>query len=63
MLGILSIWMKGGTKYIEFKERYSKTILKTVSAFSNYHDGIIIVGISDDYKVRSPEPNKIEWQY
>lgn len=36
------------SKTIEFKERYSKTVLKTVSAFSNYHDGKVIIGITDD---------------
>ena len=33
---------------LEFKEEISKTFLKTVSAFSNYNDGKIIFGISDD---------------
>ena len=32
---------------LEFKERISKTFLKTVSAFSNYNDGKIIFGIND----------------
>lgn len=32
---------------LEFKEKVSKTFLKTVSAFSNYNDGKIIFGISD----------------
>ena len=48
MFDILSILTNGETKCIEFKEKYSKTILKTVSAFSNYHDGKIMIGISDD---------------
>lgn len=33
---------------LEFKENISKTFLKTVSAFSNYNNGKIIFGISDD---------------
>ena len=33
---------------LEFKEKIVKTFLKTVSAFSNYNDGKIIFGISDD---------------
>lgn len=32
---------------LEFKEKITKTFLKTVSAFSNYNDGKIIFGISD----------------
>lgn len=32
---------------LEFKEKFSKTFLKTVSAFSNYNDGRIIFGITD----------------
>lgn len=38
-------------KSLEYKETISKTYLKTVSAFSNYGDGSIIFGISDDYKI------------
>ncbi len=37
----------GESKFIEYKEKFSKSLLKTVSAFSNFHDGIIIIGISD----------------
>lgn len=32
---------------LEFKEKITKTFLKTVSAFSNYNNGKIIFGISD----------------
>ncbi len=32
---------------LEFKEKYSKSILKTVSAFANYREGRIIIGVSD----------------
>ncbi|MCT4611984.1 MAG: putative DNA binding domain-containing protein [Clostridia bacterium] len=35
-------------KYIEYKEKYTKTLLKTVSAYANFHDGEIFIGISDD---------------
>lgn len=60
MFDILSILMNGETKYIEFKEKYSKTILKTVSAFSNYHDGKIIIGISDDgHAIGVEKPNEV----
>ena len=41
----------GESKQIEFKREYTKNILKTVSAFSNYHDGEIIIGIDDDCKI------------
>ncbi|MDD2481797.1 MAG: RNA-binding domain-containing protein [Lutispora sp.] len=37
----------GETKTIEFKRQYTKSILKTVSAFANYHDGYIIIGVDD----------------
>lgn len=33
---------------LEFKEEVTKTFLKTVSAYSNYNDGKIIFGVSDD---------------
>lgn len=39
------------TKMIEFKREYTRNILKTVSAFSNFHDGEIIIGIDNDFKI------------
>lgn len=41
----------GETKYIEYKRNYSKTLMKTVSAFANYHDGFILIGIDDDGEI------------
>lgn len=38
-------------KYLEYKEQLTRTYLKTVSAFANYHDGVIVFGITDDLKV------------
>ena len=42
----------------EFKERYTKALLKTVSAFSNYHDGKIVIGITDKGNVVGIEDTK-----
>ena len=33
---------------LEFKEKVSNTLFKTISAFANYNDGKIMVGIADD---------------
>jgi ATP-dependent DNA helicase RecG len=41
----------GENKYIEFKSLYTKSLLKTVSAYANYHDGIILVGINDQKEI------------
>lgn len=38
----------GETKFIEYKLKYSKTLLKAVSAFANYHDGYVVIGIDDN---------------
>ena len=43
--------MKKENKYLEYKGKQTKTYLKTVCAFANYHDGEIIFGISDENKV------------
>lgn len=40
-------YLQGESKYVEYKRVYTKTLLKTVSAFANYHDGTIIIGIDD----------------
>ncbi len=39
--------LQGESKFIEYKQSYTKTLLKTVSAFSNYHDGYIVIGLND----------------
>lgn len=43
--------MKKENKFLEYKEKQTKSYLKTVCAFANYHDGDIVFGISDDNKV------------
>ncbi len=43
--------MRKESKEIEFKEKISKSYLKTVSAYSNYKNGKIIFGINDEGKV------------
>jgi ATP-dependent DNA helicase RecG len=35
------------SKTVELKEKFTKTLLKTVSAFSNYNDGVIYIGAND----------------
>jgi len=35
------------SKNVELKEKFTKSLLKTVSAFSNFHDGEIYIGIND----------------
>ncbi|GAU78342.1 RNA-binding domain-containing protein [Fusibacter sp. 3D3] len=42
------MFLEGENKSVEYKLEYSKTILKTVCAFANFHDGIIVLGIRDD---------------
>ncbi len=37
----------GENKEVEYKREYSRSLLKTVSAFSNYNDGLIVLGITD----------------
>lgn len=41
------ILLQGESKFVEYKQEHSKTILKAVSAFSNYHDGHIVIGLND----------------
>ena len=45
------MYYNGETKYVEYKKEYTKSILKTVSAMANYHDGYIVIGIDDDSNV------------
>ena len=55
---------EGGTRmekenqYLEYKQEKTNTYLKTVSAFSNYHDGEIIFGVKDNgdiLPIKNPE--------
>ena len=45
------MYYDGESKYVEYKKEYTKSILKTVSAMANYHDGYVVVGIDDNLKV------------
>lgn len=42
--------MERESRSIEYKESVSKSYLKTVSAYANYNDGVIVFGITDDLK-------------
>lgn len=44
--------MEKESNCLEYKETVAKSYLKTVSAFSNYRDGKIVFGITDDYKIK-----------
>ena len=39
------------TKCVEYKAGIANTFLKTVSAYANYVDGVIIFGVNDDGKI------------
>ena len=41
----------GEDKYTEYKREYTKTFLKTVSAYANFHNGYIIFGMDDAGRV------------
>lgn|GEM_PF-5968819 len=43
----------------EVKERVTNTILKTVSAYANFGDGIIRFGITDDGKFGELRKSKV----
>lgn len=42
-----ALYFEGESKFTEYKQVYTKTLLKTVSAYANYHDGQIVIGIND----------------
>lgn len=49
--------MERENQFLEYKEIVNKSYLKTVSAYANYHDGLIIFGVTDKLKtvgVKSP---------
>jgi predicted HTH transcriptional regulator len=41
----------GKSKFLEFKQDYSSSMLKSVSVFANEHDGWILFGVSDQGEV------------
>ena len=42
---------KAETANLEYKREFTKNILKTISAYANYHDGELIIGIDDDLNI------------
>ena len=55
---LLHAILGGESRFLEFKESYSRTMMKTISAFANYHTGKIILGIKDDGKVVGVEDSQ-----
>ncbi len=56
-------YLLGESKYIEYKQSYTSSFLKTVSAYANYHDGIIIFGVNDKGEttgVDNPEATRLQ---
>ncbi len=54
--------MLGESKNLEYKQSYTSSFLKTVSAFANYHDGVIVFGVTDTGQpvgVESPETTRL----
>lgn len=47
----MSIILDSERKNIEYKRQYTKNVLKTVSAFSNFYDGEIVIGVDDNLKI------------
>jgi len=45
------VLITGENKYTEFKREYTKTFLKTVSAYANFHNGCIIFGMDDTARI------------
>jgi len=50
------------TKNLEFKERFSDEVLKTLCAFANTEGGQVIIGVQDDGKVKGIEIDDKEFQ-
>jgi len=51
--------LTGEAKNVEYKQDYSKTILKTICAYANFHDGYIVLGVKDDCTVVGVDVDKI----
>ena len=50
------------SRRLEFKEQFSNTFLKTVSAYANYGTGEVLFGVSDDGRtvgLENPERDRL----
>jgi predicted HTH transcriptional regulator len=52
---LLKIVEDGENQEIEFKSRYTDSIGKSICSFASTNDGLIIVGVSDNHKLRPEE--------
>ena len=50
MHSVIELITSGESKFLEFKQEYATSMLKTVSAFANEHDGRILFGVTDHGK-------------
>ena len=52
--------LQGESKTIEYKQSYTQSLLKTVSAYANFDDGVILIGVTDNIEVIGVEhPEKM----
>jgi len=45
---IIELSLGSESRFLEFKQEYTPSMLKTDSAFANEHDGRIIFGVTDE---------------
>jgi ATP-dependent DNA helicase RecG len=43
--------LQGESKTIEYKQSYTQSLLKTVSAYANFNDGVVLIGVTDNIDV------------
>ena len=47
MASPMDILTMGESRFVEFKREFTRSMMRTVSAFANFHDGRILVGVDD----------------
>ena len=59
---IINVLEKEESNKLEFKERFSNSILKTISAFANTYGGLIIVGVNNRREVAGIDADDRNYQ-
>jgi len=57
-MNIEKLISKGESDTLEFKERFDREVVETAVAFTNKFGGIILIGVSDDEKVKGVDIKK-----
>ncbi len=55
---LIELIKKGENEKVEFKEKFDRETIETISAFANTSGGVILIGVTDEGKIKGIDIGK-----